>query len=728
MPIDPTVRAAAIHQRHAMVASPVLDRLRADAEVWSAVVYWDAYPEQVGRETLDAELSRIKACGFQAVRFHKIGPRYLGHGQWDHSTGERWIQAAERAGLAVIVCGEVYQTPPAELLAEHGIDQQTYRGGWFDDAASQAVLAAYVAAYIGHWRGRVAAWCVLGEPNPPVADLTNSAEAERFETWLRQRYASLAAVSAAWRTYPSQPHLEQWADAVALAAPTQARQINGVENAGKLYGAARDLQAFLADRECRRAEVIAEQVAAADPAVPVGVGSHQLFVNQAHLGWDIGRWARAGTLHTTSIHLSWHFESVAGEVDLPVYLQARQTRDYLKSGFTSAFETTGGAVQYSGGYGNHMDVGLMRRLCLNYLAAGNQSMAFWSWNHRPGGWEQGEYGMLGLSGAVMPWAEEAGRIAQAMEHHAGELWQDATHRSVGVVESWDTDGVLIKEPPRHGSDLVGDQRIPGAIHGGTPAQHRQALVGAGRICTQGQLDWEYLTLSELRAGLAGCYDSLLLPFHRALDPELIEPLQAYVAAGGRVIADLQIGFCDPCGRLLPRGVESPLGQLFGAWVETIHDSRTGGPQWQGRDLVGHWADLGVASATVIATFDDGRPAVTSQRHGQGEALLIACDPAGAAAGPGADWASGLLTPLLRTRPAAWTSSLSQTMRRTTPTADHYFFINPGPATTAWVHSERAYTSLAAVLDGDQPQAIAGGFAVSVPAASAQWVRASRGAG
>ena len=76
-------------------------------------------------------------------------------------------------------------------------------------------------------------------------------------------------------------------------------------------------------------------------------------------------------MHTTSIHLSWHFESVAGEVDLPVYLQARATRDYFKAGFTSAFETTGGAVQFSGGYGNHMDVGLMRRLCL-HLAAGNK--------------------------------------------------------------------------------------------------------------------------------------------------------------------------------------------------------------------------------------------------------------------------------------------------------------------------------------------------------------------
>ena len=204
-------------------------------------------------------------------------------------------------------------------------------------------------------------------------------------------------------------------------------------------------------------------VTQAAPNCLIGVGSHQLFINQAKLGWDIGNWARQGSMHTTSIHLSWHFESVQGEVDLPVYLQARATRDYFKSGFTSAFETTGGAVQFSGGYGNHMDNGLMRRLCLNYLAAGNQSMAFWSWNARPGGWEQGEYGMVGLSGEVMPWAYEVGRISKAMERYRHELWEESGTAKVGVAESWETDALLNREPHRHGSQ----NGIPGDLHGGT---------------------------------------------------------------------------------------------------------------------------------------------------------------------------------------------------------------------------------------------------------------------
>ena len=362
---------------------------------------------------------------------------------------------AERGGgrgLHVILVGEVFDDPPQTLLVEHGVTLEAFQRSWLDTPETTAVVEAHVAGTVGTLPGRVGTWCVLGEPNSTGFDPENPEECRQLMDWLKNRYETLEELSRAWRSYPTQPDIGRWEDAVALATPDGAVGITGVENASKLYGAVRDRQAFLADRTCSRAERITEMVAKVDPGIPVGVGSHQLFINQPGLGWDIGRWARAGSLHTTSIHLSWHFEAVAGEVDLPVYLQSRSTRDMAKSGFTSAFETTGGPVQFSGGYSNHMDEGLMRRLCLSYLAAGNQTMAFWTWNTRPGGWEQGEYGMLGLSGEIMPWGHEAGRIAQRMEAYREELWEETPSASVGIVESWDTDAVLLREPHRHGSN------------------------------------------------------------------------------------------------------------------------------------------------------------------------------------------------------------------------------------------------------------------------------------
>jgi hypothetical protein len=200
-----------------------------------------------------------------------------------------------------------------------------------------------------------------------------------------------------------------------------------------------------------------------------------------------------------------------------------------------------------------------------------------------------------------------------------------------------------------------------------------------------------------------------------------------VRAGGRLVADLQFAFCDDYGRLLPHGPDSELAQLFGAWVETIHDGRTGGPSWQGEQLDGSWADIAVQDADIIAAFGDGRPAITRTKLGQGESLLLAMDPSSAAAGRGTAWAEDLLSGLLRSTPSSWASSLSQTICPPATAADHYFFINPGPATTAWVQSSTPYRACECVLEGSPAQLSAAGFSVSVPARSAQWVRAVKGA-
>lgn len=717
MPIQPEFRHEAIQSRLQSIDSEALTALREDASVWSAVVLWDPYPDQVSDEWLRMECQRIRETGFQAVRFHHFMPTYLGQGSWDTRTADRWISAAEEAGLLVIVVGEVFDDPPEQLLGEHGVTREDYQRSWLEAPESQGVLNAYVEGTIGSLKGRVGVWCVLGEPNSTGFDADSGEERSQFTTWLQAQYGDLEGLSAAWRSYPTQPDIQSWEDAVSLANPDGAVGITGVENARKLYGAIRDRQAFLADRTCSRAEAITAAVSAADPGIPVGVGSHQLFINQPKLAWDIGRWARAGSLHTTSIHLSWHFEAVAGEVDLPVYLQARITRDMAKSGFTSAFETTGGPVQFSGGYGNHMDEGLMRRLCLSYLAAGNQTMAFWTWNSRPGGWEQGEYGMLGLSGEIMPWAHEAGRIAAKMMEYRHELWAEDHVASVGIVESWDTDAILMREPHRHGSQ----DGIPGNHHGGTPSLHRLALIGAGRALTQAGVDWEYVTTEELLQGLAGCYDTLLLPWHRSVDASLLDVLTDYVQAGGRVVVDCQFAFCDRHGRLHPQGPDTPQGQLFGAWTEAIHDGRTGGPVWEGAAVNGFWSDLGVCNAEVIATFEDGRPVVTRNSIGEGEAILIAMDPASEARTPGQKQAGTLLASLCPISSNPWSCTHALTLHRATEQADHFFLLNPGPATTAFLHME-SMTTCEDVLAENPLPVLQGGCAIPIDAGSASWIR------
>lgn len=565
----------------------------------------------------------------------------------------------------------------------------------------------------------------MGEPASPAREgLKVKENRPLFLQWLKQEYGSVEDLNEAWRAYLGEKVVEAWEDALGAADREAVATMTGVENARNNYGAMRDLKRFFADREVTRARVVAEVYGELDPEHPVGVGSHQMFMNQPSMGWDTGEWARQADFFTTSIHLSWHFESVKGEVDLPVYLQSRMTRDALKGSMTSAFETTGGAVHFSGGYGNHMDVGLMRRLCFSYLAAGNQTMALWSWNHRPGGWKQGEYGMTGLSGEIMPWAKEAGHISKLMQEFASELWEEEGEVDVGLVESWDSDAILLNEPRNH--QLTSDVKTLYGLHDGTKALHRRALIGAGRSLTENQVGFEYLTPAELKVGIGGCYRTLFLPFHRAVDPTLLEQLRVHVESGGRLVVDAQFAFCDHHGRIFPRGKESALTELFGAWTEVVHDGRTGGPTLGGEPIPGYHADLSVTDAEVISRFDDGRAMVTRKSYGKGQALLCAFEPSTTCLWGKNPSIGTWLADLLRGTLPEWKCSLPLTFRRKKKGADHFFVINPGPSTQAQLHLPVGSEALVDLMSGEEIPLDAGRAHLRVPGSSGMWLRSQRG--
>jgi beta-galactosidase len=320
-------------------------------------------------------MKRIKETGFTFVRLHAIDPE------------------VDAAGLITFPHFQMLDTAPATRRLVQAISR--------------------------HYRGnKVVACCLIGgEPHATGIPLTDEKDQQAFRAWLKKQYGSPAAVHRAWSIYPSRrpQFVTSWDDALRIACTIKKGTglvLATTEAKHEVYGTTRDLMRFRADQMCAHHRAVAAMIRRVDPTRPIWVGNHQLMLNQAQLGWDVMESGRTADVYYTSIHLSWHFEPSDGEVDRPVYMQSRLTHDAFKGGHTSAYETTGGPVQYSGGFGNHMDAGLMRRLMFNYLAAGNQSIAFWDWVCRPGGIEAGEYGLVTLSGKVSEWAREAGRVAR----------------------------------------------------------------------------------------------------------------------------------------------------------------------------------------------------------------------------------------------------------------------------------------------------------------------------
>jgi len=705
----------------ALPNSPMQERLRREQAVQFSAVYFGFGAYDI--KELEAAFRRMTDLGFNAVRFYTANPREQAPGVFDFRRPDDWMEAAEKAGIGVIFHTEWFQ-PSDALLSAHGLDRDQYQQAYPDDPAYLRILESQYGPLVSRYRDHPAlsAWGTLGEPDPAEKDLTGE-DRQRFGEWLQAKYGTLEALDRAWNVYPETGSLmvESFADAwKILEGFNSPARISGVHRAWFNYGAGRDQREFLTEKAIRRGEAYLKVYRDLDPVHPVLTGSHQLFCNQANHRWDSDRWAKIGDCFTTSIHLAWHFDLVEGEVDRPVYMQARQTRDWFKGGWTSCYETTGGPVQYSGGFGNSMSAGLMRRLILNYLAAGNLNVSFWVWNPRPGGWEAGEYGLTSLSGALTPWAREAGRLAQLAKRYAPDFWQAGYPPELGILSSWDTDAILDMEPPRH--DLA---HGTGALGTGTLHQQSRARIGASRACINHHISFEYVTDRELLSGLSGRYPVIYAPHLRSVSDNIFEVLNTYVESGGILIADVQFGFLDSFGKLRKSGPQSMHDKLFGAWFENIHDARTGGPSLNGASVRGFYADMESGTAACHQSFDTGQPAVSCLRKGKGYAYLLAFDPAREAWKPGNPDMEAWIPKLLRRHiPAEWACDHPLTYRLRTRQADHFFLINDGPETTALLDIKDAPHSQIHDLIDDRILTRGTPVRVPLPAQSGTWLRVS----
>jgi len=721
-PISAEDQAAALAVYRSLNDSPIQRRLRQEKAWFMGAVYWN--PADVTRAELTAELRRMRATGFTVVRYHNAAPVETGPGQYDFSQADEWLAAAQDAGLKVLL-GAGLGRPGAHSLAANGITLEEYQAADGADPLVQAVLRQHLRPILEHFRGHPAlqAYMAFGEPHPGERELTTPKAKQQFADWLRTRYANLAELDRAWNIYPRRGHTivpsfeEAW---MALGARDLISP-NTPEDPSlrRCYGAKRDLMRFQTERGLAYVAAVMRIAHEIDPDTPIQTGSHQLLSAQPHLRWDVGRWARLGDQHTSSIHLSWHFEIPEGEVDIPAYLQARLTHDYFKNGWTSAFETTGGAVQYSGGYGNAMTPGLFRRLMLAYLAAGNQALAFWTWNHRPGGWEAGEYGLTTLSGAVSRWALEIGKVAQGMEKYISELWDARAEPRVGLLTSWDNEAVYECEPERHELKDI----APNDYTTGTRQQPSRALIGAARAMTHAHIPFEYVTADEILEGIALNYPVIYAPHLRAASFELLARLQEYVEKGGVLVGDVQFAFEDQWGKLHRNGPGGAIDTIFGAYVDTIHDARTAAPRLNGLEVAGFYGDLVTTRARTLAHFDNDLPAITEHLRGAGRAVLLGYDAGMACFKPGASaWEKLLVDQLCAGWRPGWSCDAPLAFRLSGEQADHYFLLNPGPARTAFIRAyDCAYRSGELVLEA-QPLEVSGSLAVEIPAESAVWVR------
>ncbi|MGK7393577.1 MAG: beta-galactosidase trimerization domain-containing protein [Candidatus Cyclobacteriaceae bacterium M3_2C_046] len=549
-------------------------------------------------------------------------------------------------------------------------------------------------------------------------DLTEKGE-RLFVKWAREYYGDIEKLNQAWNQY----HHGLQAGALNDANAEPFADWQDFENRWQKFNhrefrVRTDILRFKAMHGLTELRQKAEEFHEFDENAPYRAGGELgLFRPHAYFGVDFPGIADVMRDHGSfypSIHFTWHFDQVRDELGPTVYMQASYINDMFKGGWAGGWETTGGPQQFGGekfgqtNKGFTVDAPEMQQFTLSMLASGFKGWGLWSWSIRTAGGEVGEYALLDHQNNVTERAIEVGKIGKAMQTYRDELWQAHKEPLVGVFFDWDNDAIWTALSFKGQDSLM--------------FRPMQARVGACRALINADVPFEYLHPDDIKDGLAARYPVIFMPGILALNEELMPFLMDYVEQGGRLVMDMPGAWMDVNSALFPRGEGSEFAQLFGTVLREYQYSGIN-RNWHLQDqlLTGSIGSFNPLEANVIATFSNGKPAVTAHQYGQGQAVLVGYEAARNCFTPGQDeMESMMLKFALGDYQSPIQSDDAIVYRLASPKADHYFLLNEGAEKEAELTFN--YYKYSGASDAVSGESVDLNGKIKLPAHGARWLR------
>ena len=530
-----------------------------------------------------------------------------------------------------------------------------------------------------------------------------------FKSWVQSYYGTVDQLNHAWslRHAGLGSSFSSWVD----FEENMEKKV-----AHRNYRSKMDVFRFKALHGIENIRDRAQQFKDFDPNQPFRAGGEMgLFLPAAYMGvnmeWIADLVKDFGSFYP-STHLSWHFDQTGNEIVRPFYIQASLMNDWFKGGWTGGWESTGGPQQFDGEKNSsdlnafYVDEGTITQLYLSQMAAGFKGFGIWCWSVRSAGKEGGEYALLDRNNEVTPRAIRLGMIGRAMQKYRDEIWEAHKEPLVGVFNDWNNDAAWGAMSVRGRESF---RMFP-----------IESRIGVTRALMNANIPFEFVTPDDLAQGLAERYKIIYLPATIALDTDVLNILEDYVQKGGRLVLDLPGGKFDQYTALLPTGKASQFARLFGV---KLHNYQFSGSNktlgLHGKEWTGFVVDMTSTTAQILANYSNGEPAITTHSYGEGTAVLIGLDLSHQCLKSGQDLAERLLIDYaLGDYESPYYCEGALVYRLSSPEADHYYFINDGPATTVSFSSDFTYTDAVDALTGEQVNP----DAIPLNADDGRWIR------
>jgi len=531
-------------------------------------------------EELMRDMRTVKRLGFNMLKLQEswsIDEKR--EGAIDLDKVETLVEEAERLGL-YIYFGVTMEQAPAWLWRKYPDCRMVYSTGEKHEDPTQYLLPAdgkpgpcwdhpgareagarfigELAHRIGH-HDNVLVWNIWQEIGFwPMRSIPSSLgfcycphTLDRFREWLREKYRDLDALNSAWRT-----GFGDWEE---VEPPRTFPMVSSFI----------DWRYFMDDIYLTRALQWKAQAFRENDPRKRPIFSH---VSSPTVGsgaeW---RWAAQGDVFGSSSYPAWspfhRWDADFPVPGKPVSLEASLLREVLyvamnfdhvrcASGPTRqcwAAEFQGGPVSTSLQKGRVPSPEDIRRWVLTALSSGIQGLSFW--NHRAEiFWlEAYGFGLLDARGDTSRRAEEAGRLAQAVNSHP-----DLFHR--GTVPQAQV-AILINEHLWHFAQATGNEA----------ASHLSFTIrGIYKTLWEAGIWVDFVETSETTLEELSKYKVLIMPFPLAMSDDVFDLVEKYVISGGTVLSEACPGRYDRFGFTRPTELAVGAEELFGVEHGSVH--------------------------------------------------------------------------------------------------------------------------------------------------------------
>ncbi|TVR13342.1 MAG: hypothetical protein EA401_07015 [Planctomycetota bacterium] len=554
-------------------------------------------------EEIREGIAAMAAHGLGLVRIFALWDHLepqQGHYTWDRY--DALFDAAAAHGMGVIPTLFAVSPPGWMNLSN---DSQAL--GPLEDEAYWRLAMEHVRRVVEHWRGHPAlhSWIVWNEPSrvPP----SSAAVTARWQAFLQKRYGSLAALNA--HRYRQAP---DWQSA-ASPEVSSGSAFRGFEHAcDRLRFAVDELQHYV--------HALVQEVRRVDPDHLIHVNPHNVGSCVLAAGQSLWREAELVDFIGVSAHPPWHSTRfpawrVAHSIEFFADIARSASRDPDRFWIS---ELQGGPTLYSAEHSSGPDAGEIQRWLAHGFASGAEAILFWCFNQRSGGFEVGEWGLMGLDNRPTQRLRAVAESAEWLQrHHALLACARPWPARIAILHSEDSERL---QAVMGRGDAVQDPRNCNA--------HWDAIAGAWLLCRDAGhevviIDEDRLAQDE---GIPQSVQTILVPAASALTATACHRLQAFAQAGGRVIAD---GLCAWSDADAHRADPQAHAALFAC---DLHDILGLHPQGQ----IPHLQTSGLPAclfqgalslppgqATAIDHWPDGSVGICRHDCGQGEVIRIA---------------------------------------------------------------------------------------------------------